>query len=247
MSDTQNQQINDHLVLLGGKSATGKSASLMNLENPKGVLYLNCEAGKRLPFKAAFIQKIVTDPYQVIEGVEWAETQENIHTIVVDSLTYLLDMYETVYVSNSTNGMAAWGQFAQYFKTLMQQHVAASSKNIIFTAHTMDSLNESEMLMETKVPVKGALKNNGLESYFSLVIASKKMTIKNLAGYKSALLNITPEEEALGFKYVFQTRITKESVNERLRGPMGLFSTQETFIDNNIQLVMDRLKEYYGG
>lgn len=45
MSDTQNQQINDHLVLLGGKSATGKSASLMNLENPKGVLYLNCEAG----------------------------------------------------------------------------------------------------------------------------------------------------------------------------------------------------------
>ena len=129
----------------------------------------------------------------------------------------------------------------------MQQHVAASSKNIIFTAHTMDSLNESEMLMETKVPVKGALKNNGLESYFSLVIASKKMTIKNLAGYKSALLNITPEEEALGFKYVFQTRITKESVNERLRGPMGLFSTQETFIDNNIQLVMDRLKEYYGG
>jgi RNase adaptor protein for sRNA GlmZ degradation len=36
---------NDHLVLIGGKSAAGKSASLMKLENPEGVLYLNCEAG----------------------------------------------------------------------------------------------------------------------------------------------------------------------------------------------------------
>lgn len=39
------QQINDHLVLICGKSATGKSASLMNMDNPEGVMYLNCEAG----------------------------------------------------------------------------------------------------------------------------------------------------------------------------------------------------------
>lgn len=37
--------MNNHLVLLGGKSAVGKSASLMNLQNPEGVMYLNCEAG----------------------------------------------------------------------------------------------------------------------------------------------------------------------------------------------------------
>ena len=39
------QQYNDHLVLLCGKSATGKSASLMGLEKPEGVMYLNCESG----------------------------------------------------------------------------------------------------------------------------------------------------------------------------------------------------------
>lgn len=39
------QQVNDNLVLLCGKSATGKSASLMQLANPSGVMYLNCEAG----------------------------------------------------------------------------------------------------------------------------------------------------------------------------------------------------------
>lgn len=236
---------NDHLVLLCGKSATGKSASLMGLQNPEGVMYLNCEAGKRLPFKSKFMQLTVTDPHQIFEAFDVAESKPEIHTIVIDSLTYLLDMYESIYVLNSANGMQAWGQFAQYFKNLMQQYVAKSTKSVIFTAHTSDTLNESEMLMETKVPVKGSLKNNGLESYFSVVLASKKVPLKALKDYKSALLTITPEEEALGFKYVFQTKITKETVNERLRGPLGLFTTQETFIDNNMQLVIDRLKEYY--
>lgn len=236
---------NDHLVLLGGKSATGKSASLMGLENPEGVMYLNCESGKRLPFKAKFKQLNVTDPHQIFEAFDVAETMPDVHTIVIDSLTYLLDMYESVYVLNAANGMQAWGQFAQYFKNLMQQYVAKSTKTVIFTAHTLDTLNETEMLMETKVPVKGALKNNGVESYFSVVLASKKVALKALKDYKSELLTITPEEEALGFKYVFQTKITKDTVNERLRGPLGLFTTQETFIDNNIQLVINRLKEYY--
>lgn len=239
------QQFNDHLILLCGKSATGKSASLMGLEKPEGVLYLNCEAGKKLPFKAKFIQKTVTDPLQVFEAFQWADTQDNVHTIVVDSLTYLLDMYESVYVLNSANTMKAWGDFAQYYKTLMQQHVASSSKNVIFIAHTSDSLNENEMIMETKVPVKGSLKNNGIESYFTVVLASKKVKLKDLKDYGSSMLTITPEEEALGYKYVFQCKLTKDTVNERLRGPLGLFDTKETFIDNNMQLVLNRLHEYY--
>jgi hypothetical protein len=239
------QTYNDHLVLLCGKSATGKSASLMNLKDPEGVMYLNCESGKKLPFRAKFKQFTITDPLQVIEAFEAAENMSDVHTIVVDSLTYLLDMYESLYVLNSPNTMQAWGQFAQYFKTLMQQHVAKSTKNVIFIAHTADTLNEGEMVMETKVPVKGSLKNNGIESYFTVVIASKKVPLKTLKDYSSDLLTITPEEEALGFKYVFQTKITKDSVNERLRGPLGLFDTKETFIDNDMQLVLNRLKDYY--
>ena len=77
------------------------------------------------------------------------------------------------------------------------------------------------------------------------MIASKKVKLKDLEAYKSSLLTITPEEEALGYKYVFQTKLTKDTVNERLRGPMGLWETKETFIDNNIQIVLNRLHEYY--
>ena len=239
------QQINDKLILICGKSAAGKSASLMGLRNPEGVLYLNCEAGKKLPFRSKFIEKVVNDPLQVIEGFQWAETQPQIHTIIVDTLTYLLDMYESLYVNGSTNGMVAWGQFAQYFKNLMQQNVAVSTKNVLFLAHTLDTLNEGEMVMETKVPVKGSLKNTGIESWFSIVIAAKKVTLKAIVAYSSDLLTITPEEQALGLKYVFQTRVTKDTVNERLRGPLGLFTTQETYTDNDIQQILDRLHKYY--
>ena len=217
----------------------------MGLQNPEGVMYLNCESGKRLPFKSKFKQYVITDPLQVIEAFDHAESQKDVHTIVVDSLTYLMDMYESVYVLNATNTMKAWGDFSQFYKTLMQQKVARSTKRVIFTAHTSDTLNENEMTVETKVPVKGSLKNNGIESYFSVVISSKKVPLKVLKEYSNDLLAVTPEEEALGFKYVYQTRITKDTVNERLRGPLGLFSSKETYIDNNIQLVLDRLHEYY--
>lgn len=238
--------VNDNLVLVCGKAATGKSASLMQIDNPDGVIYLNCEAGKKLPFRSKFKEFVITDPMQVQQAFQEAESLEGVHTIVIDSLTYLMDMYESMYVLGSANTMKAWGDYAQFFKTMMQQWVAASTKNVIFLAHTKDDLNEAEMVMETSVPIKGSAKNNGVESYFSCIISTKKVNLKKLEGYESDLLNISPEEEALGFKYVYQTKLTKETVNERMRSPLGMWDTEETYIDNNLQHVLNRLHEYYG-
>jgi len=236
---------NDHLVLISGQSATGKSASLLNLANPEGVMYLNCENNKKLPFKSKYQEFNITDPLQVYEAMDHAETDSAIHTIVIDTQTYLMDMFESVYVIGSANTMQQWGAYAQYFKNLMAQYVARSTKNVIFLAHTKQVMNESEMVMETKVPVKGALQNTGIESFFSTVLSTKKMTLKKLEPYKNSLLTISEEEEALGFKYVFQTRLTKETVDERMRSAMGMWTQQETYIDNNVQHVINRLHEYY--
>lgn len=238
------QQVNDNLVLVVGKSAAGKSASLMNIAKPEGVMYLNCEAGKKLPFRSKFKEYTITDPLQVEEAFTAAEKMDDIHTIVVDSLTYMMDMYESIYVLNSANTMKAWSDFSQFFKRLMQQHVAKSTKNVVFTAHVMDTLND-EMITETCVPVKGSLKNNGIESYFSCVMAAKKVNLKDLKDYENDLLEITPDEEAVGIKYVYQTKLTKKTVNERLRSPLGMWSNDETFIDNDINKVFGRLHDYY--
>lgn len=241
------QDVNDQLVLICGTSAAGKSASLRNLRDPTGVMYLNCESGKKLPFANKFKTFIITDPHQVLEAFDAVANGKvpGIHTIIVDSLTFLLDMYESNYIVGAANGQAAWGNFQQFFKMLMQDKVAKSTCNVIFTAHTLTTLNEGEAVMETKVPVKGALKNNGIEAYFSVVVYAKKVAIKKLESFKSDLLDITAEDEALGFKYVFQTKLTKDTTHERMRGPMGLFTTSQTFMDNDAQKLLDHLKAYY--
>ena len=236
---------NTQLVLIAGKTSTGKSASLMGLNNPERVAYMNCENNKRLPFPAKFMPANVTDPHQVQLTIEALTGNNKFDVIVIDTLTYLMDMYETQYVLTSANSMKAWGDYGQFFKRLMQEGVAKSDKQIIFTAHTSDIYNEGDMVTETMVKVKGSLMNQGIESYFSTVISTKKVPLKTLEKYQNDLLTISPQEEALGFKYVFQTQLTKETVNERIRGPIGMWLPKETFIDNNAQLVLDRLKQYY--
>lgn len=238
--------VNNNLVLIVGKSAAGKSASLRNIEEPEQVYFMQCETNKKLPFPAKFQQATVTDPFQVYNAFTEAEKHPEVHTLIIDTVTFLMDMFESTKVLTASNTMKAWSDYAQYFKRLMQQHVANSTKNVIMLAHTMDVLNENDGVMETLVKVKGSLMNQGIESYFCNVIAAKKMPINKLEKYKNDLLTITPQEEALGFKYVFQTQLTKESVNERIRGPIGLWTPQETFIDNDVQLVLNRLHDYYG-
>lgn len=71
------------------------------------------------------------------------------------------------------------------------------------------------------------------------------MPLVKLKDYKSDLLNISEEEEDLGFKYVFQTRVTKDTVNTRIRSPMGLFNKSQTFMDNDCQILLDHLNNYY--
>lgn len=235
--------INDNLVLICGKSATGKSACLRNLEN---VLYLNCEAGKKLPFKPKkFIEKVITNPLQVYEAFQWAEQQAEIKYIVVDGLNFLMDMFESMFVNTASDTRSAWGKYAEYFRTLMQNYVAKSTKNVIFTAHTVTVYNAESMVMETSVPIKGSLKNQGIEAFFSVIVSTKKVRLDDLEAYQNDLLNISERDRKMHYKHIFQTQITADTVNERMRSPMGLFEDEETFIDNDADLLMKRLNEYY--
>lgn len=236
---------NDHLVLICGESGSGKSASLANLPAQKGVIYLNCESGKKLPFKNDFQELKIVDPLTVYRAFEEAEQMPEVHTIVIDSLTFLMDMFESVHVLQSADTMKGWQNYQQYFKNLMQAYVASSSKNVIFTAHVLPILNDTAHVLEVKVPVKGALKNNGIEAYFSTVIETRKMSLSELTDYKNDLLTISDEEEMLGYKYVYQTKVTKETIHHRIRSGMGMWSVPETFINNDAKLLLDRLHTYY--
>lgn len=127
----------------------------------------------------------------------------------------------------------------------MMGKVALCNKPVIMLAHTRTDLDEQTMSQVTAVPIKGSLKNEGLEAWFSTVVSTKVVSIKDLEGYKNDLLTITEEEAELGFKHVFQTRLTKKTIGERIRSPFGMFSKSQTYIDNDAQALLDYLNDYY--
>lgn len=135
--------------------------------------------------------------------------------------------------------------YNQFFKTIMQDKVIRFNKPTIVIAHTQDFVDDATLETKTYVPVKGALKNSGCEAFFSTIVSTKKIPVKDLKDYQNNMLNITEEDELLGFKYVFQTKLTRKTLGERIRSPMGMFKTNETFIDNDAQLLLDHLKEFY--
>jgi len=242
------EAINDQLILIEGKAAAGKSASFMDFDNPEGVVYLNCENGKRLPFPSKFYQKTITDPKQIPTFIEELEGHPNFHTIIIDSLSFAMQMFESMHVLPARDTMKMWGEYAQFFIRMMNNQVAKSSKTIIFTSHTTDNYNESELVNETSATVKGSLKNVGIEAFFSCVVMARRVPVTKLEPYEEGndLLNITEQERNLGFKYVFQVQLTKDTINEKIRHPLRMWSDREVFIDNNSQLLINRLNEYYG-
>lgn len=241
--DAPDEMINEQLVLISGESGSGKTASLRNLPNQERWMFLNCEAGKRPPMKNKFDMYKITDPYQVYDGMDHAKSSDHVG-VIIDTATFLMEMYETNYVLNAANTMKAWSDYGQFFKTLMQDKVASLGKPVIILAHTK-SVPDDEGIMRTSVPVKGALQNNGIEAYFSTVVSTKKIPLTNLDTYKNGMLHITEDDEIVGFKNVFQTRLTKKTVGERIRSPLGMFTKEETYIDNDVKVLLDHMKEFY--
>lgn len=239
---------NSHCILICGETGTGKSASLRNIANPERWWYANCEAGKALPFRAKFKSSIITQPTQVRSALQALVKAPDADGIIIDTLTYLMDMFESRHVVNAIDGRDAWSDYQQFFKNMMSDDVAnlaKANKYVLFLAHTMEGKDSFGNITRT-VPIKGALKNSGVESYFNHVIATKKMRLLDLEKFANPLLTITPRDEQLGYKHVFQTQPTKETTGERIRGAMDMWTFEETFIDNDIQIVIDRFNQFYG-
>lgn len=241
------EEINmDHLVLIGGLSGAGKSASLRNIKNQEKWVYLGTEAGKKLPFRNKFNTVNITDPLDVIDYFDnCIENQEEVEGIIIDTVSFLMEQFESQYVLTSANTMKAWGDYNQFFKKIMQQKVAKFGKPVVILTHIREDIDETTAEKVVSAPIKGALRGTGIEAFFSTIVNTKKVSIKELEKYNSDLLEITEEDRALGYKHVFQTRITKSTIGEKIRSPMGMFSISQTYMDNDAQKLLDHLNEFY--
>ena len=235
-------------VLIVGNANSGKSTSLRNLRERQAFAYLNTDM-KDLPIRGAnsfLVNQMITNPKDILAYYDQLEQSTKCQGVVLDTLTFLMNMFERKEVLTSTNTQNAWGAYSLFYEELVER-VKLSSKPQILMGHTSTELNEQTMQMESRVLVKGAVGKRGVDADYTNVITAKQMPVKKLEGYESPLLTITPEEEAMGVKYVFCTKLNKESIGDRTRSAMGMWDLNETYIDNDVQIVLDRLNEFYTG
>lgn len=238
-----NNITNKHIVLIMGKPNCGKSTSLMNLPNQEKTAYLNTDC-KALPFKSKMIERYITNPNDVLQGIYDIEQHPNIDMAILDTLSFLMDQYEQQFVLTASNPQKAWQDYAKFYKSFIHA-IKSGSKDYVIMAHAKDIINENEMTLETKVPIKGSIGHTGVEADFSTILSAKKISIKEAEKSPNDLLTISDDEREDGVKYVFQTRIDKDSIGEKIRSQMGLWNRNEKYINNDINLVFNRLHEYY--
>lgn len=241
------QKQNKNVVLIMGKPNTGKSASLRNLPQ-ESMVYLNADL-KEVPFRDRFLMNVeIADANDAIQFINDIEGEPAAAGAVLDTITFLMQMYERQYVApfaGTKTGQSAWGDYGNFYRNLIHA-IKSGSKPYAILAHEDESLNEQAMQWESRVPIKGAVGKVGVEADFTTIVRSMQVPVSKLKGYENDLLTITPEEEEDGVKYVFQTRITKETAGGKMRSAMGLWKRNELFIDNDVNLVFGRLAEFYG-
>lgn len=239
---------NKNIILITGKPSSGKSTSLMNV-TPETTAYINTDL-KELPLRNAnsFQDVSITDAKDLPAYITNIEEAEGVTLGVLDTLTFAMDMFETQYVTadNVRDSRAAWGDYAKFYKRFIL-NLKSGTKDYVIFAHEKDIFNEKEMSIETKIPVKGSVGATGVEADFSIILAAKRVSVNSLAGFENDMLNISEDEIEDGFKYVFQTRATKETVGEKMRSPMGLWSRKQLFIDNDVDAVLRHVKQFYSG
>ena len=186
----------------------------------------------------------VEDPLDVLDFIDEIELNDEVEGVIIDTITHLMDMFETQYIADSADSRKMWGEYAHFYKKLIHK-AKSGTKSYLILGHEDVFLNEKTNQLESKVPVKGAIGRVGIEADFTTIVSAKTVEVRKLKDIKNDLLVVTPEDEEDGTKRVFVTRVTKEHSGGKMRSAMGLWERNELYIDNNIQHVLDRLNNYY--
>lgn len=204
-------------VLLMGRSGSGKTASLRNVSEKTAVVSVT---KKPLPFKNNENLKVVNcDEYLKIKGVLQAAYDKGIRVAVIDDAGYLM----------TSKFMAGHRQAKGNSQFDLYNEIADNFYNLVKFA--TDELPDDMLVF---VIMHEEMNDMGY---------SKPKTIGKLLDDKvcvEGMFTIVLHALKLDGKYVFATNTDGLDVT---KSPIGMFD--ETYIDNDLQLVINKVREYY--
>ena len=204
-------------VLVMGRSGSGKSASLRNASEAMFVINVN---KKPLPFKNNENLKVLNcDEYLKIKSSLKAAYDKGIKVAVIDDAGYLMTSKFMAghRQAKGNSQFDLYNEIADNFYSLVK-FVADDLPEDMIVGVTMHE--EKNDMGESKPKTIGKLLDDKVcvEGMFTIVLHALK----------------------LDGKYVFATNTDGLDVT---KSPIGMFD--ETYIDNDFQLVVNKIREYY--
>lgn len=233
-------------IMICGEPNTGKSTSLRNLKDRDQYAYLNCD-DKPLPIGGAnafLVNQRIVDAVDVESYYPQLEEADKCKGVILDSMTYMMSKFHRK-IKEEVSGFDIWNEYADFYYR-WNDLVKNSNKVHIIMAHTNTSLNEQAGAMESRIQVAGQVGKIGPEADQTLIVTCKQMAIGKLEKHVNKHLVITDQERARGMKYVFSVQLSKETVGDRTRAPWGFWDEDVMYIDNDVQIILDRWTEFYG-
>lgn len=224
-----------NIIMLLGKSGTGKSTSIKGLD-PKETVVINI-LGKRLPFKGSntlynkenknlFQRESYTDIISLIQNI--SDKATNVKNIILDDFIYV--MRKEYFSRARETGYNKYTELAQHF----QQIISTCEKlredlNVFMILHSED-IQSDKTTTGYKVSTVGNLVDN---CYNPLEVVP--MVLYSSVKY----------DDKGNTQYGFYTHRCKEGVVEiPAKTPDEMFD--EDFIPNDLGYVVKKMNEYYG-
>ena len=224
-----------NIIMLLGKSGTGKSTSIKGLD-PKETVVINV-LGKRLPFKGSnslynkenknlFQRESYTDIISLVQNI--SDKATNVKNIILDDFIYV--MRKEYFSRARETGYNKYTELAQHF----QQIISTCEKlredlNVFMILHSED-IQSDKTTTGYKVSTVGNLVDN---CYNPLEVVP--MVLYSSVKY----------DDKGNTQYGFYTHRCKEGVVEiPAKTPDERFD--EDFIPNDLGYVVKKMNEYYG-
>ena len=223
-----------NVVMLLGKSGTGKSTSIKTL-NPEETVIINV-LGKKLPFKGSGAlyntEKKnlfrIEDYQQMINLLQACDKQPHVKNIILDDFIYV--MRKEYFKRAKEAGYAKYTELAQHFQQIISTCEAMREDiNVFMILHSEDVQSE-----KTTVGYKVSTIGQLLDSQYNPI------EVVPMVLYSSIKF-----DEKGNPTYGFYTHATMEgTVQIPAKTPDEMFT--ENFIPNDLGMIVKAMNEYYG-
>lgn len=203
-------------ILIIGKSGSGKSAAMRNLD-PKRVALINV-LGKPLPFRGKFTQ-IVTDDYSKVAASITSAAKNGRDIIIIDDAGYLIT---NMFMRGHSNAGAGNGVFSLY------NSIGDHFWNLIDLIRAEPSNARVYLIMHEDMNDFGQVKPKTIGR-----LIDEKVCLEGL--FTICLRCMISDG-----KHIFRTQSDGLDVT---KSPMGMFDELE--IDNDLNMVDQKICDYY--